>query len=1030
MGIRIPTIAVLFTLVLLFLSSFLLTRPLQDLTRASRRLATGDLAARIELHGSSELGELGRAFNKMAASLATQHTDLEQKGERIRLLMDSTAEAICGVDRSGRCTFANRACLEMFGFAEESEISGVHLTEILSVPDSYAETLAQGLYCHRDDRQVQTRDGRILSLECWSHPILQEGKATGAVITMLDISERRRAESLLRDSESRYRLLVENQTDLVVKVDCDGIFSFVSPSYCETFGIPAEQLIGRPFMPLVREEDRIATAEAMRDLYRPPYECKLEQRAETARGWRWLSWANKAVRDEHGQVVAIVGVGRDITEQKLTEQALQASEVRLRAIVDNSPALILMRDLEGEVTVVSRHPGQSTGSRVSGPVIEAMSEVMDRLSIEADRANGAKRDAVGTGEEEIIVAGDNADQRIYSMITFPLFAADNTPLGAGGMALDVTEQRRMQDALRKSEERFNLAVRGSSEGIWDWNLSTDEVLISDRFKELLGYHPEELDSVWSRWTDRVHAEDLTIVTQAVDDHLFTFKPCSFECRLRCKSGEYRWFLVRGEAVRDASGRSERIAGSLTDITYRRETEARIKHLAYYDELTGLPNRRLVLEELQRRIDAARNDHQLDAVVFLDLDHFKKINDSLGHHYGDILLRQVGERLRSEVRSDDMVGRLGGDEFVILLSDLGDNDRSARPRARRVTDNLIKVLKAPYDLEGHHCHVTPSVGVILYPEGAEGVEDILKRADTALYASKNDGRDTMRFYQPEMQAAIDSRLTIEKDLRQAIDGNQLELHFQPQYAGSGERLTGAEALLRWHNPDRGMVSPADFIPVAEETGLIIPIGRWVLEAVMQKIARWVAQGLLGSQMSISVNLSVRQFYEHSLVDEVDRLLQRHGVAGGQLKLELTESILMHNIDEAIGKVERLKALDIGFALDDFGTGYSSLSYLKSLPFDELKIDRSFVRDIPHDANDVAITETIIAMARHLGLRVVAEGVETVDQLVLLQEKGCSHYQGYLFSRPLPCNEFEHLLQTHAAGTAAVGLPAPRETALGG
>lgn len=1012
LGIGIAGIAVLVTLALLTLTGGLLTDGLVGLTRASRRLADGDLSSRVEVYGSDELAELGQAFNAMAASLATQQGHLRQQGERIRLLMDSTAEAICGVDEDGLCTFANRACLAMLGFDEESDILGVNLTGLLRLPDEYARRQAQGLPCHSDDLRIATSDDKVLDLECWSHPIVLEGRVSGAVITILDISDRRRAESLLRESEGRYRLLVENQTDLVVKVDRDGHFLFVSPGYCETFGISADQLLGRSFMPLVHEADRAATAEAMQQLYRPPYECVLEQRAKTVHGWRWFSWADKAVRDEHGEVVGIVGVGRDITDRKLAEQALQASEVRLRAVVDNSPALILMKDLAGRVTVMSQQHGPAATADPSDPVIEAMSKAMDHYNAAAVQADGR---VAGDAEREIAIEHNDGSRQAYSVVTFALIAEDAKPLGTGAMALDVTEQRRMQDALRESEERFNLAVTGSSDGIWDWNLDTDEIYFSDRFKELLGYQAHELDSVWENWRDWVHDQDIAMVSEAIDDHLVTNTPCSFECRLRSKSGDFRWFLVRGQAVRNSNGQAVRMAGSLTDVTYRRETEARIKHLAYYDELTGLPNRRLMMEELQRRITALRSKSKLGAVVILDLDHFKKINDSLGHHYGDVLLRLVGERLRGEVRSDDMVGRLGGDEFVILLSDLGNDERSAQLRARRVTDKLKQVLKAPYDLDGHRWHVTPSMGVILFPDGIETVEDVLKRADTALYASKNDGRDTVRFYQPEMQAAIDSRLTIEKDLRLAIERNQLDLHFQPQFGQGGAQLLGAEALLRWRHPDHGWVSPAEFIPVAEDTGLIIPIGRWVLTTVVQKIEGWVASGMLGSGLSISVNLSARQFYEHSVVNEIAHLLRRHNVAGAWLKLELTESILMHDIKAAIGKVEQLKRLGIGFALDDFGTGYSSLSYLKALPFDELKIDRSFVRDIPNDANDVAITETIIAMAHHLGLKVVAEGVETADQLALLKEKGCTSYQGYYFSRPLPGDAFEHLLQANANGS---------------
>ena len=460
----------------------------------------------------------------------------------------------------------------------------------------------------------------------------------------------------------------------------------------------------------------------------------------------------------------------------------------------------------------------------------------------------------------------------------------------------------------------------------------------------------------------------------------------------------------------------KICATLRDITERKQAEARIEYLAYYDALTELPNRRLLLNRLEQNLSRARRYGHYGAMLFLDLDRFKNINDSLGHPVGDDLLKEVAQRLIVDMRAEDTVSRLGGDEFVVLLADLGEDPDDAAAAAQYKAEMIKERLAKPYVINENILHVTPSIGVAMFPstDGSyESGSDILRYADTAMYRAKDDGRDTIRFFLPSMQAAADHRLALEKELRHALERKELSLYFQPQVDCMGNIL-GAETLIRWIHPSKGFISPGTFIPIAEATGLILPIGEWVLRTSCQFLKKWNDLGL--GLTHLAVNVSPRQFRQPDFITQVKNILHETGASPEMLCMELTEGLVIDNIVDTIEKMQGLKDLGIELSIDDFGTGYSSLAYLKKMPLDILKIDQSFVRDIQSDQNDAAIVSTIIAMAEHLSLKVIAEGVETRFELDFLRENGCSMFQGYLFSRPIPDDHFVEILKTGISAPA--------------
>jgi diguanylate cyclase (GGDEF)-like protein/PAS domain S-box-containing protein len=623
-----------------------------------------------------------------------------------------------------------------------------------------------------------------------------------------------------------------------------------------------------------------------------------------------------------------------------------------------------------------------------------------------DRAlvEGAIREVFETGHEvslEAEMVDKAGNVRPYLFSGKPLTMGGETCLI--GIGRDISLKKRAEQQVLRAKERLDLALTSSNLALWDWDLAAHRVYYNEGWAAILGESRREATFSEAEVREWTHPDDREVFKVALANAMKGVSE-SFDCEYRIQhvSGEWLWVHSRGKVTqRDAAGQALRMTGTSTDITKRKEAEARAEYLATRDALTGLPNRVLLNDRLEQAITNGARSRTGLAFMFIDLDRFKTINDSLGHQVGDELLKRVAGRLAECIRASDTVARLGGDEFAVILENLRDDDDEG---AQQVAEKMISAMAAPMLINNQHLNTSCSIGISLYPVDGRDSATLMKHADVAMYYAKEKGRNNYQFFSAQMNARAQERLAIENYLRLALRRNELLLHYQPRIDIPSGKMVGVEALIRWQHPRRGLLGPGKFIEIAEDSGLIVPIGEWVLENACNQAREW--QRTVSPGLRISVNLSVGQVVDGDrLFAAVERALAASGIPPSTLELELTESLLMQNIDDKAALLNRLGGLGVGLAIDDFGTGYSSLSYLKKLPVDAIKIDSSFVQDIDTDPNDEAIIRAILALAHSLRLKVIAEGVETPGQFARLRELGCNEYQGYFSSPPLPVAEFE-------------------------
>jgi diguanylate cyclase (GGDEF)-like protein/PAS domain S-box-containing protein len=581
-----------------------------------------------------------------------------------------------------------------------------------------------------------------------------------------------------------------------------------------------------------------------------------------------------------------------------------------------------------------------------------------------------------------------------------------------GTIYDITDSRAGQEALRESEERYALAMRGANDGLFDWNLKTGQIFYSDRWRQMLGVSSQNSVATPQEWFSRVHPDDLSPLQSAITAHWDGSKPhFQIEHRMRHAEGQWLWMLSRGIAIRHPNGKATRMAGSMTDITQRKEVEQQLLRDAFHDTLTGLPNRALFIDRLDRAVVRChRRGDWPYAILFMDLDRFKVVNDSLGHQAGDQLLVAFASRLSACLRPGDTIARLGGDEFTILLE-----DPNAQENAMRLADRILSVLNTPFQLDAADTHAggqevfaTASIGIAVGNQDYARPQDVLRDADIAMYRAKALGKNRYQLFDSVMHQRAVQLLETETDLRRAVERDEFILHYQPILQIATGKIHAFEALVRWQHPDRGLIPPNDFISIAEETGLITSIGRWVLSQACGQAAAWRTAFPGLDDIGMAVNLSARQFSQPDLIEEIQQALQHHNLPAHCLILEITESVLMDDARQAAGVLRSLKDLGVKIYIDDFGTGYSSLAYLQNFPVDTMKIDRSFVSRLDGSVENSQIVQTIVTLAHTLNMTVTAEGVETEIQLNHLRKMSCENSQGFLLSRPLTAQSATELL----------------------
>ncbi len=705
------------------------------------------------------------------------------------------------------------------------------------------------------------------------------------------------------------------------------------------------------------------------------------------------------------RIIGRVFTFSDITQRRAAERQLKHSEAAFRSLVEGSPDIIIRYDSDCRAVYVNQMLEASTqlnrsmvlGQTPTGRIFEGDK---DREHYEA-----ALRQVIASGEPqeiEIQVRSRQDEPRIHH-IRMVAERDESGVVGALAFGRDITEIIRAEVELRIAAIAFE-----SLEAITITDAEQRIIKVNRSFCRITGYSPEEALGKTPGQLLKSGRHDPMFYTEMW--RCLTYeKHWQGEIWNRRKNGEIYPEWLNITAVSDASGRVCNYVAAFSDISLHKKAEAEIHTLAFYDPLTSLPNRRLLLDRLEHTMASSARNKRHGAVMILDLDRFKELNDTKGHNIGDLLLIEVAARLQECVRADDTVARLGGDEFVVILVDLGSNPRQAASQAENIAEKMRSTINRSFNLQGSEYHTSPSIGISLFGNQEISIDDLLKRADTAMYQAKHSGRNAIRFFDPTTHAAMEARIALDTDLRRALPEDQLILYFQPQIEGSG-RVLGAEALLRWQHPKKGMVSPLTFISLAEDTGLIVPIGQWVLESACRQLKTWESDPI-SRYWSLAVNVSAQQFRQDNFVEKVLSVVEQSGINPSLLKLELTESLVLDNVDDTIGKMQALKAAGLCFSLDDFGTGYSSLAYLSRLPLDQVKIDQSFVRNIGVTGADEVIIQTILGMAENLSLEAIAEGVETEEQLDFLRRSGCTYYQGYLFGRPIPIDDFHNRHRTN-------------------
>jgi diguanylate cyclase (GGDEF)-like protein/PAS domain S-box-containing protein len=815
-------------------------------------------------------------------------------------------------------------------------------------------------------------------------------------------AQRARYRERLEEFHTQLAGIIESSNDAIVGKTLDGYITSWNLGAEKLFGYSAREAIGNRML-LIFPPDR--EAEEVQILARIAAGETIEN-FETVRKRKDGTLIDVAVtispiKDPQGRIIGASKVAHSIVERKRVEAALTETSSRLQLLIDHAPASIAMFDPQMRYLAASRRWQTDFGLGDAALVGRSHYDIFPEIPARwRDIHARCLQGEIISADEDGFRRADGSMQWLKWDVRPWRTAAQEI----GGIVIfseDITKRKKTDDDLRVAAAAFE-----SQQGMVITSRDGLVLRVNRAFCDMTGHAAADVVG-HPATTLQISDEDPLIwlkILRALKGEGFW----EGEAWNRRRDGRHYVAWMTITAVRGAHNKATHYVAVLTDITENKRAEANIHRLAFFDPLTQLPNRRSLQDQLGRLMAAGHRSHVVHAVIFIDLDNFKVLNDTRGHDAGDELLREAAVRIRDTLRGRDTVARLGGDEFVVVLEELGEESAAAGVMAGAVGEKLRQALARPYELGNYRFHCSASLGITLFRGDEETVDAVLRHADLAMYQAKGAGRNSLRFFDPDMQTALDARSSLEADLRQALNLDQLHLYFQPQIGADG-RMIGAEALLRWIHPVRGLVSPAEFIPLAEDTGLILPIGLWVLQAASAQLRAWATLPGL-RDLRVAVNVSALQFRLPDFVDQVRDTLERTGADPQLLTLEITESVVLGNVEDTFAKMRALRSAGVTFSLDDFGTGYSSLAYLSRLPLNELKIDKSFVANLPSNRNDAVIAQTIITMATSLGLAVIAEGVETSEQRSFLQGNGCHLHQGYLFSRPLPLAEFEKFAAT--------------------
>lgn len=942
------------------------------------------------LEGFSEEFERFGRTDKMAR-------ELRESQNRFKALADSAMEGVCITERD-KVIDCNKAFSDMFGYRHE-ELLGM---KALDLAHSNSHSIMKKSAFSGEDMTIETHGlhagGTTFPILMNTRPVNYLGRPA-QVVTIIDLTEKNRTLAKLRESEQTMKSVMNNSSSLIFLKNPEGIFQFVNKAYERVFQITPGGAVGKRDHDIFDAE--VANQFRENDLEvtfkREPIQFEEEARVNGKVHTYLVS--KFPLFDLERNLVSVCGIATDITDRKEAESELRREKEKVQNYLDIAGVILIVINSQGVVEMINKKGCEVLGYDEEEIIGKNWFEnflpdsVKKQVLDHADNIINKKPEASQYFEN--LVVTKSGEERLIAWSNIKLYDEKGEVVAHLSSGEDITERKKLENKLLLAQK----IIESTSDAIMVTDLSGKIIDINPAYTAITGYSKEEALGKNPRFSkSEKHNKDFfdlmwrsVLVTGSWSGEVWDIH----------KDGHLYPKLLSINTVYDDKGNPLVYTGIFSDISSLKEAEEKLHRIAYYDLLTGLPNRSMFLDRLSHEIAAYHRSGAGFALLFIDLDKFKNINDTLGHTAGDELLKEAASRIRSHLRELDTVARLGGDEFTVILS-----DTESQQKIAQIATMLIGILKKPFYIAGSEVYIGASIGISMCPRDGDTIGALTKYADMAMYHAKNNGRNTFSFFTEKLNEEVHKGIRLEKELRGALLHNEFILYYQPKISLADNKITGVEALIRWNHPDRGIVSPSEFISVAEETGLILPIGEWVIRTAVKKLSEWKRMKL--DPVSISINLSLKQFCEKNFLTKILELARESGVNMQQVGFEITESMLMENPERSVKVMEEMKNNGINLAIDDFGTGYSSLSYLRQFPLDTLKIDQSFVRDIMTDPDDAAIVKTIISMAKSLGLAVVAEGVETKEQKDFLAKRRCQEGQGFLFAKPMPEEELVRLM----------------------